>query len=57
MPLFLERTYNGVAILSKLPAENIQKGFIGEVEPFSRRYIEAKIASIYVLNCYIPNGP
>jgi len=53
---FGERAYNGVAILSKLPAENIQKGFIGEQEPFSRRFIEAKVGPIYVLNCYIPNG-
>jgi hypothetical protein len=45
-----EHAYNGVAILSKLPAENIQKGFIGEEEPFSRRFIEVKTGPIYMLS-------
>jgi exodeoxyribonuclease-3 len=51
-----EKTYNGVAILSDQPMQNVQKGFIEEEEPKSRRFIEVQIGSTYILNCYIPNG-
>ena len=51
-----EKTYNGVAIISDRPMTNVQKGFIEEEEPRARRFIEAQIGSVYILNCYIPNG-
>ena len=51
-----ERTYNGVAILSRLPVEFLQKGFVEEVTPAACRFIEAQIGQIRVLNAYIPNG-
>ena len=51
-----EKTYNGVAILSDRPMTNVQKGFIEEQEPNSKRFIEVQIGSTYILNCYIPNG-
>ena len=51
-----ERTYNGVAILSKYPLEKLQKGFKEEVLPPACRFIEAQIGPIRVLNAYIPNG-
>jgi exodeoxyribonuclease-3 len=51
-----EKSYNGVAIVSKLPLERVQKGFKQDVEPGSKRFIEAQIGPLRVLNCYIPNG-
>ncbi|HEY9684675.1 MAG TPA: exodeoxyribonuclease III [Oculatellaceae cyanobacterium] len=51
-----EKTYNGVAIISKLPIENVQKGFVEEVTPPAKRFIEASVGRLRVLNAYIPNG-
>ncbi len=53
---FGERSYNGVAIISKHQIEKVQKGFFEEAEPAARRFIEAKVGPLYVLNAYIPNG-
>jgi exodeoxyribonuclease-3 len=51
-----EKAYNGVAILADRPIEAVQKGFREEAEPSARRFIEARVDSLYILNCYIPNG-
>ncbi|HEY9776678.1 MAG TPA: exodeoxyribonuclease III [Planktothrix sp.] len=51
-----EKTYNGVAILSDEPLEAVQKGFLEEEEPKARRFIEARLGPLHILNCYIPNG-
>ncbi len=53
---FGEKTYNGVAIVSKTKPSAVQKGFKAETEPFSRRFIEARFGNLHLLNCYIPNG-
>ncbi len=49
-----QRTYNGVAILSRLPIENPVQGFAGEEG--QSRLIEATIAGIQILSVYVPNG-
>lgn len=57
-----EKSYNGVAIISKAKALSVQKGFVGEPEGASKRLIEVKLESpiaklpISILNVYIPNG-
>jgi exodeoxyribonuclease-3 len=51
-----EKTYNGVAILSLLPIESVQRGFAEEVTPPAKRFIEAQVGPLLVLNAYIPNG-
>ena len=48
-------TYNGVAILSKSPATNIQAGIPGLDDP-QRRVIAATIDGTRVINLYVPNG-
>lgn len=53
---FGEKTYNGVAIVSDRPMQKVQKGFIGEAVASSKRFIEAEIDGIKILNTYIPNG-
>jgi len=59
-----QKAYNGVAILSRLPIEDVHVGFaallpndpeapgLGE----QKRLISAQIAGLRVLNLYVPNG-
>ena len=59
-----QKAYNGVAILSRLPIEDVQVGFaallpddpeapgLGE----QKRLISAQIAGLRLLNLYVPNG-
>ncbi len=51
-----EKTYNGVAIVSKAPLEDVHRGLIREVGPGSKRLISARAGGVHVLNVYIPNG-
>lgn len=53
--LFGQKTYNGVAILSKYPIEDVQKGILNFDDPTSR-YIEAFTGGIRVASVYVPNG-
>ncbi len=54
--IFGEKTYNGVAIISTSKPDAVQRGFLGEKEPFSRRFLEATFGNVHVLDVYIPNG-
>ena len=51
-----QKTYNGVAILSKQSLENVQRGLPGDEHDEQARYIEATIAGIRVASIYLPNG-
>jgi exodeoxyribonuclease-3 len=53
---FGQKTYNGVAILSKLPITEVRRGFEEDVADHPRRFISAKIGGIEILNTYVPNG-
>lgn len=50
-----QKTYNGVAILSKFPIEDITCGIPG-FEDDQARYIEAVTAGMRVASVYVPNG-
>lgn len=50
-----QKTYHGVAILSKLPIEDVIRGLPDFEDPQSR-YIEALIGSVRVASIYVPNG-
>ncbi|MFK7929401.1 MAG: exodeoxyribonuclease III [Myxococcota bacterium] len=51
-----QKTYNGVAILSKRPLEEVQLGFaVGEPDE-QARLIRATVDGVRVFGCYIPNG-
>lgn len=50
-----QKTYNGVAIISKIDPVHITKEFPGFPDP-QRRILFAQYAEICVLNIYIPNG-
>ncbi len=58
-----QKAYNGVAILSRLPLDDVRIGFDallsdGDATALSeqRRVISARIEGVRVLNLYVPNG-
>lgn len=54
--IFGQPTYNGVAILSTTPAENVERGFPEEGENAQKRLLSAVVQGVKVVNVYIPNG-
>ena len=54
-----QKTYNGVAMLSKTPMEDIRRGLPGDDADEQARYIEAVISGpkpVRVAGIYLPNG-
>ncbi len=59
-----QKSYNGVAIISKIAPENVNKGFSGylgnqnDVNKFEdqKRLITADINGVKIINVYVPNG-
>ena len=53
-----EPNYNGVAILSRLPIEDVRRGLPGDADDASaaRRLLTARVGGITVMNAYVPNG-
>jgi exodeoxyribonuclease III len=51
-----QKAYNGVAILSRHPIDNVHNGFtVGDADP-QKRLIRARVEGVTVVNCYVPNG-
>lgn len=54
-----QKSFNGVAILSKLPLEDVQRGLPGDKEDEQARWIEATVvgrSAIRLCGLYLPNG-
>jgi exodeoxyribonuclease-3 len=51
-----QRSYNGVALVSKRPAEELVYGLPGNTEDEQPRYIEAKFGEVRIASVYLPNG-
>ena len=54
-----QKTYNGVALLSKTPLEDVTKGLGGDETDDHARYIEAVVSGpqpVRVASIYLPNG-
>lgn len=51
-----QKSYNGVAILSRDPIEDVQEGLPGDLEDTQARYLEATIKGVRVAAIYLPNG-
>jgi exodeoxyribonuclease III len=55
-----QKTYNGVAILSKRPLENVQRGLPGDEGDEQARYLEGTLSTsagvMRVASIYLPNG-
>jgi exodeoxyribonuclease-3 len=61
--IYGQKSYNGVAMISRSPLENVQMGFasvLGKIaEPSlddQKRLITAQLAGIQIVNMYVPNG-
>ena len=62
--IYGQKSYNGVAIISKIKLENVKKGFYGctesnqNIEFFlnQKRLISASVKGIRIINVYVPNG-
>jgi exodeoxyribonuclease-3 len=54
-----QKTYNGVAMLSKHPLEDVRKGLPGDDSDEQARYIEAVVSGptpVRMVGIYLPNG-
>lgn len=54
-----QKSFNGVAILSKLPLEDVQRGLPGDDSDEQARWIEATVvgkSALRVCGLYLPNG-
>ncbi len=51
-----QKTYNGVAILSREPAGDVQAGLVDGVADDEARLIAARVRGIRVVSVYVPNG-
>ena len=62
--IYGQKSYNGVAIISKINAKNVKKGFYGckdyerniEIFQDQKRLISADFNGIKIINVYVPNG-
>ncbi len=51
-----QKTYNGVAVLSRLPLETVATTLPGDVDDSHARYLETLVGGLRVVNIYLPNG-
>jgi exodeoxyribonuclease-3 len=51
-----QKTYNGVALLSRLPLRDVRIGLIGDGPNDDRRYISATVGNMRCVSVYVPNG-
>jgi exodeoxyribonuclease-3 len=51
-----QKTYNGVAVLSRLPIETINTTLAGDDRDSHARFLETIIAGLRIVNVYMPNG-
>lgn len=54
--LYGQKTYNGVAILSKEPMEDVRRGMPGDEDDADRRVLAATVGDVTVVNVYVVNG-
>lgn len=51
-----QKSYNGVAILSKMPIEDITNGIPSLTDDEQARYVEAMVGKLRIISIYVPNG-
>ncbi len=54
--VFSQRAYNGVCMCSKLPFQEVKKGFGDEYFDQQKRIISARIKDVWFINVYAPHG-
>ncbi|MDR1396943.1 MAG: exodeoxyribonuclease III [Desulfarculales bacterium] len=50
-----EKSFNGVAIISRIPPDDLVRGLPGR-EHLGARFIAARFANLWILNSYVPQG-
>ncbi len=53
---FGQPTYNGVAIVSRFPCQDVQRGFPDDDITAQSRLIAATVKDVRIVNIYLPNG-
>jgi exodeoxyribonuclease-3 len=51
-----QKTYNGVAILSRTPPREVEKGFGDGGDDAEARLVAARTGDVHVISVYVPNG-
>jgi exodeoxyribonuclease-3 len=51
-----QKSFNGVAILSREPATEVQRGLPGDETDEQARYLEADVNGVRIASIYLPNG-
>lgn len=51
-----QKSYNGVAILSREPLEDVEPGLPGDESDTQARYLEATVGPVRFASIYLPNG-
>lgn len=51
-----QKSYNGVAIISKFPITDVQKNFLDDDDEAPKRLIAGTVNGVRIVNTYIPNG-
>lgn len=51
-----QKSWNGVALVSRLPITNVRKGFQDDLSVEDARIIAGDIGGLTVINTYVPNG-
>ena len=51
-----QKSYNGIAIISRFPIQDVTTGLAGDDEDEQARYMEATIRGVRVATIYLPNG-
>ena len=51
-----QKTYNGVALVSRLPIEVLSTTLVGDEADSHARFLEVMIQGVRVVNIYLPNG-
>lgn len=51
-----QKSFNGVAILSKLPLQDVRRGLAGDDSDEQARWIEAVVQGVRICGLYLPNG-
>jgi len=54
--VFGQKTYNGVAIVSRLPFDDVHKGLDDDEDDPQARLISAEIEGVTIMSAYFPNG-
>ena len=51
-----QKSWNGVALLSRQPMSSVKQGFTDPLMPIDARIITATIGDVQIINTYVPNG-